>query len=149
MKFYLLGIILLLLQSSVFIKIFSYNGIIPDFLTIFIIIYTLKNNLKDSLKLSIFIGILQDLLSPIGLVFNTITKSLIVLVTFAFKDKFYYSSLLIKGVLILVVTAVDVGIKSALIFFKTGIFELSYQHLIYFLLNLSVFYAVSFLDENR
>ncbi|WP_297456315.1 hypothetical protein [Persephonella sp.] len=149
MKFYILGVILLLLQSSVFIKIFSYNGIIPDFLTIFVIIYALKNNLKDSLKLAVFLGILQDLLSPIGLVFNTITKSLIVIVTLTFKDKFYYSSLLIKGFLILLVTAVDVGIKSALIFFKTGVFELSYQHLIYFLLNLSVFYAVSFLDENR
>jgi rod shape-determining protein MreD len=147
MKLYFFAFSLFLLQMSVVTKIFSFEGIIPDFLTIFVIIYSLRNDLKESVKMALFVGILQDLLSPSGLIFNTLTKLLIVGVTFSMKDRFYYSSLIVKGVLIVVITLIDIGIKSSLVFFKTGIFEISYYYLVYLVLNFIIFYLVTFLDE--
>ncbi|SNZ07138.1 rod shape-determining protein MreD [Persephonella hydrogeniphila] len=147
MRLYFFAFSLFLLQISIITRFFSFEGIIPDFLTIFVIIYSLKNSLKESIKMAVFVGILQDLLSPSGLIFNTLTKLIVVGITFSMKDRFYYSNLVVKGVLIVVITFIDIGIKSSLIFFKTGIFEISYYHLVYLVLNFVIFYLVTFLDE--
>lgn len=147
MKVYFFAFILLLFQVSIISKFFSFEGIIPDFLTIFVIIFTLKSKLKDAIKLAIFIGFLEDILSPIGFLFNTLTKVLIVLVTNSYKEKFFYSSIVIQGLLIIVVTLIDIGMKTSIIFLRTGIFEISYQDIVYVFLNFITFYIVSFIDE--
>ncbi|NPA58797.1 MAG: rod shape-determining protein MreD [Aquificae bacterium] len=147
MKAYLTGLLLVLFQTSVLSKYFSVGGVVPDFLTIFVILYALKNPVKQSVKLALFVGILQDLLSPVGLVFNTLTKVLIVFITNLFKEKFYYSSFLVKGLLVLAVISIDIGIKSSILFFKTGVFEISHYHLVYLAVNFLVFYGVSLVYE--
>jgi len=149
MKAYFFAFLLVLFQTSVIAKMFSIEGTIPDFLTVFIILYTLKHSLRDSIKIALFIGILQDLIAPVGLVFNTLTKIVIVFVTNTIKEKFYYSSFLVKGMMIIVVTIIDIGIKSSIMFLKTGVFELSHYHLVYLIVNFLVFYAVSLSDEIR
>ncbi|NPA16227.1 hypothetical protein [Persephonella sp.] len=149
MRIYFLAFVLLLFQMSVLTRILSIEYTIPDLLTIFIILYTLKNPPAQAFKLAVFTGIMQDLLSPTGLLFNTFTKSAIVVVTLMFREKFYYSSVFVRGLLIVAVTLIDIGIKSSIIFFKTGIFEVGYQQMVYLLMNFIIFYAVSVADELR
>jgi len=149
MKIYFLAFILLLFQMSVFTRIFSIEYTIPDLLTIFIIVYTLKNPPLKAFKLAIFIGILQDLLSPTGLLFNTFTKSAVVVATLTFRENFYYPSFFVRGLLIIAITLIDIGIKSSVIFLKTGIFEIGYQQVVYLIMNLVIFYMVSVADELR
>ncbi|WP_457639731.1 hypothetical protein [Persephonella sp.] len=149
MKIYFFAFILLLFQMSVVSRIFSIENTIPDFLTIFLIIYTLRNNLKDSLKLSIFIGLLQDIFSPTGLLFNTLTKTAVVFTAHLFKEKFFYSGIFVQSLIVAAVTAVDIGIKSSILFLKTGILDISYQYVLYLIMNFTIFYAVALADELR
>ncbi|MBK3333165.1 rod shape-determining protein MreD [Persephonella atlantica] len=148
MRVYLFIFLLLILQIYV-AKFFSLWGIIPDIVTVFIVIFALKNGLSDSLKIAVFTGVLQDLMYPPGIPVNTISKSFIVLLVSNIKQKFYYSSISVKFFLIFVVTAVDTGLKGFITYLSTGILDFSPVYLAYILVNFLTFYVVSVFDEIR
>lgn len=149
MRIYFFAFSVLMLQIAVFPQFLSFHNITPDLLTVFVIIFALKNDFFRSVKLSSFIGILQDLLSPSGLIFNTLTKLSVATLTFLLKDRFNYSNLIIKGFLLIFVTVFDIFLKSLLIFFKTGLFEIPSFSFFYILVNFILFYAVVLKDEYR
>ena len=149
MRVYFFAFSVLLLQIAVFPEFFSFHNISPDILTVFVIIFTLKNEFLRSLKLASFIGILQDLLSPSGLIFNTTTKISIFILTYLLKDRFNYSNLVIKGFLLIFVTFFDIFLKSLILFIKTDIFEVPSYSFFYLFVNFILFYAVVIKDEYR
>ena len=149
MRIYFFAFSVLLLQIAVFPEFLSYHNITPDILTVFVIIFTLKNDFLKSLKLASFIGILQDLLSPSGLIFNTTTKISTATLTFLLKDRVNYSNIFVKGFFIIFVTLFDIFFKSSILFFNTGIFEIPSFSFLYLLINFILFYAVVLKDEYR
>lgn len=149
MRIYFFAFSVLLFQIAVFPKLLSFQSMTPDFLTILIILFTLKNELFRSLKMASFIGILQDLLSPSGMLFNTATKISVSTVTYILKDKFYYSNIFMKSFFIIFFTFFDIFLKSLLLYFKTGIFELPTFSIFYILINLIIFYAAASKYEYR
>ncbi|WP_293442427.1 hypothetical protein [Persephonella sp.] len=149
MRIYFFAFSVLLFQMAVFPKLLSFQSMIPDFLTIFIILFTLKNELYKSLKMASFIGILQDLLSPSGLLFNTATKISISIIVYIVKDRFYYSNIFMKSFFIVFFSLLDIFSKSLLLYFKTGIFELPPFSIFYILINLIIFYSAASKYEYR
>ncbi|NPA12393.1 MAG: rod shape-determining protein MreD [Aquificae bacterium] len=149
MKAYLVGFIILLFQMSTLAHLFTVNYITPDFLSIFVILYSLNNPLHKSLKLAGFLGFMQDLFSPTVFLFNFITKILIVFTTIFFKERFFYSTFLVKGLLVAVVSFIDIVIKTTVVYIKTGFFEFSTQNFVYIGLNFAIFYMVSLINELR
>ena len=146
MKIYLFAFLLLLFQMHV-AKFFSVWEVIPDFLTVFIVIFALKNSISDSLKVAFFTGIVQDLISPVNFPMNTISKGFIVLFIGSIKEKFYYSSVFIKFFLILIVTAVDTGLKGLVTYISTGVMDFSMIYFITAFVNFLTFYVVSIFYE--
>ncbi len=148
MKTYLFAFFILVFQMYV-AKFFSIWGIVPDFLTIFIVILTLKNTVLNSLKIAVFISVLQDLISPISFPINTITKGFIVLFVSSVKQRFYYSSGTVKFFLILIVTTVDVCFKGFITYVSTGVMDFMYIYPVSILINFLTFYVVSIFYEIR
>ncbi|WP_456402184.1 hypothetical protein [Persephonella sp.] len=149
MKFYLLALLLLILQSSVIMKNFSVMNFTPDFLVILTILYTLNHSLKDSVKFSLFVGILQDLLNPVFTVFNIVSKFVLTIATFTVKKRFFLGDIFIRSVLIITLSLMDIGIKIFLTYLKTGIFYVSFTFLSYVFLNFLIFYIVQIVNENK
>ncbi len=141
-KFYILGILILVFQSTVLSKYIIVFNFFPDFLTIYIILFTLKHDFKKSLYLAGILGFLQDLLIPTVIFFNFISKILIVLITENLKKKFFLSGISYKVFLIVLISCIDVMLKTGLIFIKTGIFYLSNYFIIYIILNVLIFYLI-------
>ncbi len=130
-------------------KIFSIWGSIPDFLTVFILIFTLKHNISNSLKVALFVGVLQDMINPVSFPVNTLCKSFIVFFVSNIKEKFYYSSVIIKFFLILVITVVDTVMKVFITYISTGVMDVSFTYLVIVLVNFLTFYLVSIFYEVR
>ncbi len=149
MRIYFFAFSVLLLQIAVFPEFLSFHNATPDFLTVFVIIFTLKNDFFRSLKLASFIGILQDLLSPSGLIFNTATKIFIFILTYLLKDRFNYSNMVVKGFLLIFLTFFDIFLKSSILFLKTGLFEIPSFSFFYLVVNFILLYAVVAKDEYR
>ena len=142
LKFYILGFLILVFQSTILSRYMIVFNFFPDFLTIYIILFTLKSDLKKSLYLAGVLGFLQDLMVPTVLFFNFISKILIVFITENLKKKFFLSGLFYKGFLIVLISVFDVLLKTGLIFLKTGIFYLSGYFVIYVALNVLIFYLI-------
>ncbi len=142
LKFYILGFLILVFQSTILSKYMIVFNFFPDFLTIYIILFTLRSDLKKSLYLAGILGFLQDLMVPTVLFFNFVSKILIVLITENLKKKFFLSGTLYKGFLIVLISVFDIVLKTGLIFLKTGIFYLSGYFIIYVVLNVLIFYLI-------
>ncbi|WP_456463965.1 hypothetical protein [Persephonella sp.] len=149
MKVYFFAFSVLLLQIAVFPEFLSFQNITPDILTVFVIIFTLKNDFFRSIKLASFIGILQDLLSPLDLVFNTTIKIFIASLTYLLKDRFNYTNIVVKGFFLIFIIFCDIFLRSFLLFLKTGIFEIPSFSFFYILVNFILFYIVVLKDEYR
>ncbi len=149
MKIYLTAFILLVLQSSIVVKNLSVMNFTPDFLVILIILYTLNHGLKESLKFSIFVGILQDMLSPVPTAFNFISKLLLTILTSSVKNRFFLGDIFIRSILIILLSVMDIAVKILLTFLKTGIFYINVSFFAYIFLNFLIFYIVQILNENR
>ncbi|WP_457641384.1 hypothetical protein [Persephonella sp.] len=149
MKIYILALLLLVFQSSILIKNLAIFNFTPDFLVILIILYTLNHNLKGSLKFSLFVGTIQDLLNPTSIAFNLVSKTTLAALTYGIKNRFYLSDMLMKSIMIISLSSVDIAIKIFLTFLKTGIFYVTPKFLVYIFLNFLIFYIVQILNENR
>ncbi|MDQ7056439.1 MAG: rod shape-determining protein MreD [Persephonella sp.] len=130
-------------------KVFSFWGVVPDIVTVFIVVFALKNGLPTSIRIALFTGILQDLMYPSVFPVNTVSKGIIVLFVSSVKQKFYYSSVSVKFLLISVVTVVDTGLKEFITYLSTGVMDFSPVYLVYILVNFLTFYVVSVFDEIR
>ncbi len=135
-----LGILSLILQTTIFVKYISIFNFTPDFVAIFVILFTLNNNFTKSIYFALFLGLLQDFLTPSIFIFNTISKVVLSLLTYSVKRQFYFSDMWYKSILIIGLSLIDIFLKTILIFLKTGIFYFSQNYIIYIILNFAIFY---------
>ncbi len=148
MKIYLTAFLLLIFQTSVFIKFFTVYGLAPDFLTIFIILYTLQGEISQAIKLSIILGFFQDMLSS-QILFNTVIKPVLVILTLPVKRSFYTYGFYIKSGIIILLSLLDILLKIGFTYIQTGIFYLSPKFVLYILLNFLIFGVYYVINEYK
>ncbi len=115
-----------------------------DLITILIIEYSLhENNKTKGIIVSSIIGILQDLIIGDILFFNSFFKSLIFYLTFAFKEKLFLQSFVLKIISAIFFIFLQYSIKILLL--KEN-FNLQYMIIILFLIPFS-FWFISFVKK--
>jgi len=115
-----------------------------DLITILIIEYSLhENNKTKGIIVSSIIGILQDLIIGDILFFNSFFKSLIFYLTFAFKEKLFLQSFVLKIISAIFFIFFQYSIKILLL--KEN-FNLQYMIIILFLIPFS-FWFISFVKK--
>lgn len=145
---YFIPFLLLILETSVFIKYFSVYQLAPDLLTIYIILYTLNKDPRNAYRVAIVISLMQDILSSFFPA-NLIVKNIVVTATLPVKKFFFTSSFYLKVVIIIVLSAIDMAFKLAFIFLKTGIFYISPKFALYILLNFLIFGVYYIINEYK
>ncbi len=148
MKAYILAVLILIIQSSVFIKYFSVFDFTPDFLTIFLIIYVIRHSFYDSYKFGFFLGFLQDIFSPSFSFFNLVIKTLMVSFTLLVKRFIFVSNFVLQMIIITILSIIDISLKIFFTYLKTGIFYISPGFISYILLNLIIFGVYYIINEH-
>ncbi len=149
MKEFILALLLLLLQTSVFVKYFSVYGISPDILTIIIILYALNKPIYESVKIATVIGLLEDILSSKFFVENILIKNFIVFLSIAVRKYFFTYGFYIKSAIIIFLSFVDIIFKVFFTFLKTGIIYISPYFILYVALNFLIFGVYYTIDEYK
>ncbi len=148
MSTYLIPFLLLIFQTSVFIKYFSVYQLTPDLITIYIILYTLNKRSQNAYKMATVVGLLQDILSSLFPA-NLIIKNIVVTSTLPVKKFFFTSGFYLKVAIIVVLSAIDISFKLIFTFFKTGIFYISPKFILYILLNFLIFGVYYIINEYK
>lgn len=142
LKFYLLTILFIILQSSVFVKYISFLDFTPDLLLILLIIYGINNPLVEGLKFAVFIGIFKDLLNSHYILLDLpLYISYILIISFA-KSRITSSNQFIRTFLAFFIFSVDFSLKSLIFYIKTKQFELDKYTFLYVILNTSIFFIL-------
>ncbi len=138
-KYLFAGLLLFIFQTTVLFKAFSINDIYPSLIKIFLIFVALKFDLKDSLKLAFLFGFLEDLYVLEFFMYNIISDLIIVTIVSKIKHHLDFDLVFYGISLVVFISIVDILIRSLLIFFKTGIFYISVDLLMYLVLNTFVY----------
>jgi len=148
LKFYVFGLLLLIIQTTVIEKFFNFNCIVWDSLSIFVILFSLHKPPKETYKLTLFISILEDIFSYSYFI-NLFSKMFIAFLSQKFHEKFFISSLWIKGIIVLFLSCVDIFFKIIYSYLITGIFHLCFGYIIYLMLNFIIFYFFYLINEDK
>ncbi len=138
-RYILAGIFLIIIQTTLIFKFFSIGDIYPSLIKVFLVLIALKTDLKTSLKYGILFGILEDLYMNELFLYNTLTNIVVVYFVEKVKYQLDFEEIPYGIILIVFVSLLDISIKTAMIFAKTGIFYISATFLLYALLNTIVY----------
>jgi rod shape-determining protein MreD len=149
MREFFIAFFVLLLQTSVLTKYFSIQGISPDIVTIVVILFALNKPLYNSIKLATVIGLFQDIFSSSFFIKNLLIKNMMVLFAFSVKKYFFTYGFFIKSLIIILLSLLDIFVKIAFTYFKTGIIYISPGFLLYALLNFLIFGVYYVINEYK
>jgi len=150
LKFYLLTILFIILQSSVFVKYISFLDFTPNLLLILLVVYGLNLTFLDSLKFAVFIGIFKDLLNPYYILLDLPLYVLYILIIFFVKSRIVSSNQFVRTFLAFFIFSVDFSLKSLIFYIKTRQFELDKYIFLYVILNISIFFILDkFLSKKK
>jgi len=143
-KIFFIGIFLLLLQFTIVFRGFSIYSTHPSFITVFIILLTLKIHFRPALLFSIFLGTIQDIYMNTLFFYTTITNVLIVLTVNSIRFLVDFSNFIYGFLLVFFLSVFEYFIKDILIFFKTGVFYISIDCIVYALANCLIYLIFRF-----
>ncbi|EDP73763.1 hypothetical protein, partial [Hydrogenivirga sp. 128-5-R1-1] len=118
-----------------------------DPLSVFIILVALYSvRIKNIYLFTGIISILQDIFT-FGYGVNFFSKMFLVVIVSLIKEKFFISSFFIKSLIVIILTILELSLKTLYSFIFLGKFEFCIGYIFYAVLNFAVFYIYSLLKE--
>jgi hypothetical protein len=146
---YILSILIILLENSLFGVYFYFQCVVWDPLSIVVILVALySSNVKSVYKYTVLISLLQDIFSfSYGV--NLLSKLVLATIAVYYRKNFFVSSFFIKSLIVILLSGIDVGFKILSKFLFLQHFELCLAYIFYILLNFAVFYIYYLLKEKE
>lgn len=142
LKFYILTIIFIILQSSILIKYLVFLNLTPNLLLILLIIYSLNFNFLENLKFAIFVGIFKDLLNPQYILLDLPLYLFYILVISFIKERTVSSNQFIRLTLAILIILLDYGLKNLIFYIESGYIDINKNIILYVILNISIFFIL-------
>lgn len=146
-KIVLIGGLILLFQSSKFLKMFGIS-VTPNIIFVYMLILTIYSELSFLMLiiLSIFFGIFTDQLAGVEFV-NSIIFPFMVTIIYLLKNKVLVFNLFIRILMVLSVLIMELLARYIFVYLSTGYFVFSASGLYYLLNNFIMFYLINLLRE--
>lgn len=146
-KIVLIGGLILLFQSSKFLKMFGIS-VTPNIIFVYMLILTIYSELSFLMLiiLSIFFGIFTDQLAGVEFV-NSIIFPFMVTIIYLLKNKVLVFNLFIRILIVLSVLIMELLARYIFVYLSTGYFVFSASGLYYLLNNFIMFYLINLLRE--
>lgn len=146
-KIVLIGGLILLFQSSKFLKMFGIS-VTPNIIFVYMLILTIYSELSFLMLiiLSIFFGIFTDQLAGVEFV-NSIIFPFMVTIIYLLKNKVLVFNLFIRILMVLSVLIMELLARYISVYLSTGYFVFSASGLYYLLNNFIMFYLINLLRE--
>lgn len=146
-KIVLIGSLILLFQSSKFLKMAGIS-VTPNIIFVYMLILTIYSELSFLMLiiLSIFFGIFTDQLAGVEFV-NSIIFPFMVTIIYLLKNKVLVFNLFIRILIVLSVLIMELLARYIFVYLSTGYFVFSASGLYYLLNNFIMFYLINLLRE--